>query len=625
MKSVLAKLESDLTYPSVEFFAEIPSAEKRSKLIEKSIISFSGWRRVFAADGDENSTSREITPEAGFFAAAAGSGFTRWLKKSHAHLERVTVAVACDCRPTGEAIANCLMLAIVSEGSNARYLSISATPEALAYASALPEVHGLIIVTASHNPLGHNGLKFSAADGAVLSASQGDHLKDICLGLYSDENWLRTFSESVSDNLSKTRSTVINGLCKEKSRALELYAGNMDMILVQGSLDIGGPALKKELKENISGRPLGIISELNGSARTLSIDRMYLESLGCKVEVHGSEPGVVSHAILPEGDALEPACRILERKNRENPAFELGYVPDMDGDRGNLVLACRDGGVRRLEAQEVFALAVAAELAFSKSRKLSSAKPAVVVNGPTSLRIERITEAFGGEVFRAEVGEANVIELAGIKREAGYYIPLIGEGSNGGSIIYPSAVRDPLATLIGLVRLLRLPDVYSALAETMISAGINQLGWPEFDRVNLEQIVSLLPEFSSTGQYEEKSKMKIQTADHNLLKRKYEESFEKLWQEYKQELKDKFAITKFEFINYEGVKAVPGPGNRSNGGLGGFKVRLLGSDSSERAFLWMRGSRTEPVFRVMADVEGSDQDEDWLLDFHRNIIMQADQ
>ena len=625
MKSVLAKLEADLTYPSVEFFAEIPSAEKRSKLIEKSIISFSGWRRVFAADGDENSTSREITPEAGFFAAAAGSGFTRWLKKSHAHLERVTVAVACDCRPTGEAIANCLMLAIVSEGSNARYLSISATPEALAYASALPEVHGLIIVTASHNPLGHNGLKFSAADGAVLSASQGDHLKDICLGLYSDENWLRTFSESVSDNLSKTRSTVINGLRKEKSRALELYAGNMDMILVQGSLDIGGPALKKELKENISGRPLGIISELNGSARTLSIDRMYLESLGCKVEVHGSEPGVVSHAILPEGDALEPACRILEQKNRENPAFELGYVPDMDGDRGNLVLACRDGGVRRLEAQEVFALAVAAELAFSKSRKLSSAKPAVVVNGPTSLRIERITEAFGGEVFRAEVGEANVIELAGIKREAGYYIPLIGEGSNGGSIIYPSAVRDPLATLIGLVRLLRLPDVYSALAETMISAGINQLGWLEFDRVNLEQIVSLLPEFSSTGQYEEKSKMKIQTADHNLLKRKYEESFEKLWQEYKQELKDKFAITKFEFINYEGVKAVPGPGNRSNGGLGGFKVRLLGSDSSERAFLWMRGSRTEPVFRVMADVEGSDQDEDWLLDFHRNIIMQADQ
>ena len=626
LKSVLAKLKADLTYPAAEFFTKIPSAEKRKRLIEKSIISFSGWRRVFAADGDEDSSRREITPEAGFFAAAAGSGFARWLKEKYPHLEGVTVAVACDARPTGEAIANCLMLAIAFEGSAARYLSISATPEALAYASALPEIHGLIIVTASHNPLGHNGLKFSAADGAVLAAADGDHLKEICLGLYNDEDWLREFSQSVTGNLKKTRSAVINGLRQEKSRALELYSRTMDMILVQGSADMGSSALKKELNENIARRPLGIVAELNGSARTMSIDRAYLESLGCKVDSYGIEPGIVSHTILPEGEALEPACRILERKYREDPSFELGYVPDMDGDRGNLVLACMDGSVRRLEAQEVFALAVVAELAFSKAGGfgLGNGNLAVVVNGPTSARIDRIAKAFGARVFRAEVGEANVLELARIKRNEGFYIPVIGEGSNGGSIIYPSAVRDPLATLIGMVRLLRLPGVYRALAETMGLAGINTGKWPEFEKVNLERIVSLLPVFSSTGLYEDKAMLKIGSADHDLLKRKYEEIFESQWQKNKKEFENSFTVTGYEFINYEGVNVVPGPGNRSNGGLGGFKVRLLGCDGYEKAFLWMRGSRTEPVFRLMADVEGGPQDEDKLLEIHRDILMQAD-
>ena len=626
MKSVMTKLKADLTYPTAEFFTEIPSAGKRKCLIEKSIISFSGWRRVFAADGDEDSASREITREAGFFAAAAGSGFARWLKGKYPHLEGVTIAVACDSRPTGEAIANCLMLAIAFEGSSSRYLSISATPEALAYASALPEVHGLIIVTASHNPLGHNGLKFSAADGAVLAAVDGDRLKEICLGLYNDENWLKGFSESVTGNLQKTRSAVINGLRQEKSRALELYSRTMDMILVQGSVEVGSAALKKELKKNIAGRPLGIVAEFNGSARSMSIDCEYLKSMGCKVEAHGSEPGIVSHAILPEGEALDPACRILERKCREDSSFELGYVPDMDGDRGNLVLAGMDGKVCRLEAQEVFALAVAAELAFSKAGQLGrgNGNLAVVVNGPTSARIDRIAEAFGARVFRAEVGEANVLELTRIKRNEGFYIPVIGEGSNGGSIIYPSAVRDPLATLVGLVRLLRLPGVYMALAETMSSAGINTGKWPEFEKANLERIVSLLPIFSSTGLYEDKAMVQIKSDNQDLLKRRYESIFENHWQENKKELENSFAVTGYEFINYEGVNVVQGPGNRSKGGLGGFKVRLLDRNGSEKAFLWMRGSRTEPVFRVMADVEGGPRDEDRLLEIHRGILMQAD-
>jgi phosphoglucomutase len=38
----------------------------------------------------------------------------------------------------------------------------------------------------------------------------------------------------------------------------------------------------------------------------------------------------------------------------------------------------------------------------------------------------------------------------------------------------------------------------------------------------------------------------------------------------------------------------------------------------------MRGSATEPVFRIMADAEGSEEVERYLLDWQRKMIIEAD-
>jgi phosphomannomutase len=38
----------------------------------------------------------------------------------------------------------------------------------------------------------------------------------------------------------------------------------------------------------------------------------------------------------------------------------------------------------------------------------------------------------------------------------------------------------------------------------------------------------------------------------------------------------------------------------------------------------MRGSRTEPVFRVMADVAAEPSEERFLLEIHRDILHRAD-
>ena len=56
-------------------------------------------------------------------------------------------------------------------------------------------------------------------------------------------------------------------------------------------------------------------------------------------------------------------------------------------------------------------------------------------------------------------------------------------------------------------------------------------------------------------------------------------------------------------------------------GPGGLKMQFY--DEADRAvgFLWMRGSGTEPVFRAVVDIEGTDPGaETELLEWHRSMI-----
>ena len=78
-------------------------------------------------------------------------------------------------------------------------------------------------------------------------------------------------------------------------------------------------------------------------------------------------------------------------------------------------------------------------------------------------------------------------------------------------------------------------------------------------------------------------------------------------------------------MNYEGTRSLPGPGNRSGDQRGGFKVELLTAQEEVKGFLWMRGSKTEPAFRILADLETDrDQDEKELLDWHTELVREAD-
>jgi phosphomannomutase len=366
----------------------------------------------------------------------------------------------------------------------------------------------------------------------------------------------------------------------------------------------------------------------------LTIDQDFLGGLGIKTRFVNDVPGKIAHRIVPEGSSLDTCRDELAKANREDPDFILGYLPDNDGDRGNLVyFDHQDKTVKALEAQEVFALCCLAEMAFLvHSGQLSydlqgnpHQQVAIAVNDPTSLRIEDLARVFGVKVFRAEVGEANVVNLAAELRAKGWLVRILGEGSNGGNITHPAAVRDPLNTIASIVKLLTIPNLPGKPG--LFGIWCQRQGKPVPENFGLADVIATLPAWVTTSAYEDRAILKIRTMDHAQLKQRYEDIFIKEWDARRAEIGRRFGAVAWEEYNYEGTEERQGfgPAFRTGQARGGFRILFKDAEGDAKAMVWMRGSGTEPVFRVAAESRGNDPSgEAWLLDWHKDMIARAD-
>ena len=598
------------------------------KALSGMLLSHSGWRGVFAASGGEEDRTGEISIAHTIIAAGAAVAFAEYLRGRGS--SSPLVLVGCDTRPTGRAIAGTIIPALEASGCQVRYTGVVTSPEIMAWARSLGSAQpsgrvGFIYISASHNPIGHNGLKFGLADGAVLPAKEARKLTDNFRALVADPVRLRGIKVVVHPALPETFADE----AAAKQEARDAYFKFSEDVAWGGS---AGPDIAGALKRDIAQRPLGVCCDFNGSARCVSIDRDFLAGLGIQFEAINAEPGKIVHRIVPEGESLDPCRAFLEEQHRRNPAFILGYVPDCDGDRGNLVIwddAAQTA--RALEAQEVFSLVCIAELAqlvwtgATDGGGTIQPKLAVAVNDPSSLRIERIAAAFGASVFRAEVGEANVVGLARQLREKGYTVRILGEASNGGNITHPSAVRDPLHTVLALAKFLSLRSENGkpGLFELWCRAS----GQPERYHADfsLADIIASLPPFVTTSVVDPEAAMKIASIDHTELKNRYQGIFQREWEERKSELKIRYGIHGWEAAAYNGTEERKGITSFGEAGKGGLKICFQNSGGTDIASIWMRGSATEPIFRIVADVEGSDRHiERDLIQWQRRMIMEAD-
>ncbi len=605
----------------------LPSQDEIKNALSPMILSASGWRKVFACDGDEESQTENIASADSYLSGAMAQVFMDYMIENTGNSNPV-ILLGMDARFTGPAIADAMLRVLLARGAQVRYLFIAAAPEIMGYAGQSKGIDGFIYISASHNPIGHNGVKFGLNTGGVLDGSQAADMIARFKSFLDEESNIQGLS-SLMDQANADDIRKILGESTEWKREAERVYGEFTARVITGQEDPSArEALIEQFKKGISDSPMGVVSELNGSARTLSIDKSFLEDLGVQVTVVNGRPREITHRIVPEGESLNLCREILEKEAAVDRAFQLGYVPDNDGDRGNLVYRnSKTGKAEILEAQEVFALSVLAELAFLEWSGHITDKTAVAVNGPTSMRIDEIASCFGCRTFRAEVGEANVVNLAREKRAEGWQIRILGEGSNGGNITYPAAVRDPLNTLGALLKLLTLRSREGKAGLFQIwceKSGQMDLYRDDFD---LTHILESLPSYVTSSAYEKRALMQIQTTDHARLKANYESIFLKSWESRRSELAERFGIVSWEEWNQEGTSSVQGMGAqfRSGAERGGLTIRFLDRQKKPIACIWMRGSGTEPVFRVLADWKGKDPSaEEYLLEWHKKMIKEAD-
>lgn len=136
--------------------------------------------RMFGTDGVRGVAGMELTIELAMKLGQAGAYV---LTKEQEH--QPTIIVGCDTRISGGMLANAMMAGICSVGANAIYAGVVPTP-AIAYLTRKHKVDAGVVISASHNPMEFNGIKFFNGAGYKLSDQLEDEIEALIVNNMKD-------------------------------------------------------------------------------------------------------------------------------------------------------------------------------------------------------------------------------------------------------------------------------------------------------------------------------------------------------------------------------------------------------------------------------------------------------
>jgi phosphoglucomutase len=119
-------------------------------------------------------------------------------------------------------------------------------------------------------------------------------------------------------------------------------------------------------------------------------------------------------------------------------------------------------------------------------------------------------------------------------------------------------------------------------------------------------LVETFPPFLTVETDDPRAKMEVPSVSHSLLKENYEARLPEAVRPLLKTLEEEYGgPVNYRLVNYEGTETFEGPGNRHGDETGGLKVLFANGAGEDVASVWMRGSGTEPLFRVLADCAGT--------------------
>lgn len=329
---------------------------------------------MVSVSGIRGRVGEALTPEV---MCTYASGFGAW---ALARGKSRKIVVGRDSRVSGPMFHRVVLGALQSVGCEIIDIGVVPTPT-VQLAVEHHHAAGGLAITASHNPIEWNALKFIGPSGLFLEAAEGAEMRATLGKPIPRVTWDR-----------------IGTVAEDR----EATGRHLELVLALPFVDV----------DAIRRRKFKVALDcVRGAGAPIML--ALLERLGCSViAIHLETDGVFPHAPEPIAENLGELEQLVQ-----SSGADVGFAVDPDVDR--LAIVSEQGRA----IGEDYTLALAAKVV------LSHRKGAVVTNLSTSRIVDDIAASAGSKVIRAPVGEVNVATRMRTEGAA------VGGEGNGGVIV----------------------------------------------------------------------------------------------------------------------------------------------------------------------------------------------
>ena len=361
--------------------------------------------RLFGTDGVRGIANAELSCELAMKIGAAGA----YVLTSDVHNPRILVGQ--DTRKSGDMLACALSAGICSIGGDVINVGVIPTP-AMAYLARLYSADAAVMISASHNTMEYNGIKWFDGSGYKLSDELEDRIEAI---IKSNEPMEKPTGSEV-------------GNCLAAPRAVEKYK----------------EFLKSSATESFEGMTV-VLDCANGSASGIAAD--VFKELGAKV---------ISWADEPDGCNINDLCGSTHPDSLQELMTErmadAGFAFDGDADR--VIAADEMGNI--VDGDRIMGIC-AKEMKAEGRLKDNMLVVTVLSNLGLKLRMKEL----GINVVETAVGDRYIIERM---RQKGYTLG----GEQSGHIIFydKNTTGDGMLSAIQVMNILaKTKKRFSVLAD----------------------------------------------------------------------------------------------------------------------------------------------------------------
>ncbi len=312
--------------------------------------------RLFGTDGVRGVANSELTPELAYKIGRAGAYV---LASETAHKPKILVGK--DTRISGGLLESALVAGICSVGADAVIAGVIPTP-AIAYLVRSEKFDAGVMISASHNPFEHNGIKYFSNQGYKLSDALEERIESIIL-----DN-----AETIENPTHNNIGTI--------SYDLSLCDKYID--LAQGTVSTKFDGIKIA------------IDCANGSSSVTALKT--LRALGAEVFVLNNTPDGVNINENCGSTHIENLCKFVKEND-----VDLGLAFDGDADR---VLAVDENG-ELVDGDKIMAIC-----AMDMRKKGTLKKDTIVATVMSNLGLFVMGDENGFNIEKTKVGDRYVLE-----------------------------------------------------------------------------------------------------------------------------------------------------------------------------------------------------------------------